>query len=121
MSPFGPLYAQKLIDALGRPNRTPGEKMTDYYRDIASSTQATMEECFMSMISVVKSHKPNCRNLVYAGGTALNCKANRRLLYSGEFDNIYVPPLASDRGLALGCAYHGSHASGDTPCPLVSA
>jgi carbamoyltransferase len=57
--------------------------------------------------------------LCYAGGLALNCSANRRLLQSGAFDHIYVSPVSSDRGLALGCAYLGAVMLGDSPWPLL--
>jgi carbamoyltransferase len=120
-SPFEPLYAAKLAEALGHPNRTPGAPMTEYYRNVARSTQFAMEEALCSLVAHAKSLAPESRNLAYAGGLALNCKANRRLLYSGEFDNIYVPPVASDRGLAIGCAYLGAVMCDDTPWPLLDA
>lgn len=120
-SPFEPLYASKVADILGQPNRNPTGDMTDFYRDVARSTQETMEDCFMALVESIKARVPEARNLCYAGGVALNCKANRRLLYSGMFDNIYVSPVSSDRGLAIGSAYLGAVSSGDNPWPHWNA
>lgn len=120
-SPYEPLYASKLAEFLGVPSRVPGAPMTDFYRDVARSTQAVMEECLISLVAHARGLAPDARNLVYAGGLALNCKANRRLLYSGDFDNVYVPSVASDRGLAIGCAFLGAEMLGDKPWPLLDA
>lgn len=120
-SPFEPHYATKLFDVMGRPNRRPDEPMSEFYRDVASSTQHTMEECLLSLVDGMKRRVPSARNLVYAGGVALNCSANKKLLYSEKFDNIYVSPVSSDRGLALGCAYMGATMVGDSPWPIWDA
>lgn len=120
-SPFEALYAAKLTEAIGAPNRVPGAPLTDFYRDVARSTQAVTEECLLSLVDHVRALAPGSRNLCYAGGLALNCSANRRLLYSGWFDQIYVSPVSSDRGLALGCAYLGAVMLGDKPWPIWNA
>lgn len=117
-SPFEPVYAKKLIDLLGRPNRCPGEAVEDFHRDVARSTQFTLEECLMSAVEELHRRVPEVRNLCFAGGVALNCSANRRLLHSEHFDQVYVPPVASDRGLAVGCAYQGAVMLGDAPWQL---
>lgn len=95
--------------------------MTQFYKDVARSTQAIMEDCLLSLIKSLRERVPNVGNLCYAGGIALNCAANSHLLYSDDFDSVYVSPVASDRGLALGCAYHGAVASGDSPWPIWHA
>lgn len=120
-SPFEPLYADKVAQLLGQPNRVPGGEVTEFHRDVARSTQAAMEDCLMHLVRGLKARKPEARNLCYAGGVALNCTANQRLRDAGLFDNIYVSPVASDRGLALGCAYHGAVAAGDKPWPFWNA
>jgi carbamoyltransferase len=117
-SPFEPLYAARLIEVLGRPNRRPGEPVDDFHRDVACSAQRVFEECLLNLVDDLISRRPGVRNLCFAGGVALNCSANRRLLYSGKFDNIYVPPAASDRGLAIGCAYMGAVGAGQGTWPL---
>lgn len=120
-SPFEPQYSAKVAELLGQPNRLPGAPMTDFYRDVARSTQLATEECLLSLLGHLRSLAPSSRNLCYAGGVALNCSANRRVLYGGAFDNVYVSPVAGDRGLALGCAYLGALSSGDTPWPVWNA
>lgn len=117
-SPFEPVYSQKLADLLGRPNRLPGAPVEDFHRDVARSTQLMLEECLLSTVEELHSRLPRVRNLCFAGGVALNCSATRRLLDSEYLDQVYVPPVASDRGLAVGCAYHGAKLLGDSPWQL---
>ena len=120
-SPFEPLYSKKVFDVLGRPNRRPDEPLDDFYKNVARSTQYTMEQCLLNLVDGLHRRVPHARNLCYAGGVAMNCSANKRLLDSGQFDNIYVPPVSSDRGLALGCAYLGAVMVGDSPWPYWDA
>lgn len=119
-SPFEPLYSPKLETLLGRPNRRPGQPLDDFYRDVAASTQKLLEDCLLSLVASLRSKHPDARNLCYAGGVALNCSANRHMLGDG-FDHVYVSPVSSDRGLALGCAYAGARMLGDQPWPLLDA
>ena len=120
-SPFEPQYSPKVAHLLGRSNRHPFEPLDDFYKDVAASTQALMEQCLLSLLESTKAKHPESRNLCYAGGVALNCSANRSLLGGKHFDNVYVSPVASDRGLALGCAYLGATMLGDNPWPVVDA
>ena len=69
--------------------------------DIAASIQAVLEECLASLW--YKASKYGSRNLVYAGGVALNCAANRALANLGLFDNIWIIPNPGDAGSSLGC------------------
>jgi carbamoyltransferase len=114
-SPFEPLYSPKLTDLLKQPNRLPGAPLTDFHRDVARSTQAHFETCLLSLVDSARRRVPGVRNFCYAGGVALNCAANREIFYSDRFDHVYVSPVASDRGLAAGCAYLGAVMCGDTP------
>lgn len=120
-SPFEPLYSKKVFEVLGRPNRRPDEPLDDFYKNVARSTQYTMEECLLNLVDGLHRRMPQAKNLCYAGGVAMNCSANKRLLDSGQFENIYVPPVSSDRGLALGCAYLGVVMAGDSPWPYWDA
>lgn len=119
-SPFEPTYAEKISEVLGFPPRLPSNEINDFYKNVARSTQAVFEDCLLSFINDLKTTSPSSRNLCYAGGVALNCSANKKLLYSSDFDNVYVSPIASDRGLAVGCAYYGAVMLGDKPWPLHS-
>ena len=77
--------------------------------DIAASIQAVTEELLAGLWH--KASKYGSRNLVYAGGVALNCAANRVLANIGLFDNIWIIPNPGDAGSSIGCiaAYQKSH------------
>ncbi len=69
--------------------------------DLAASIQAVTEECLAGLWH--KASKYGSRNLVYAGGVALNCAANKKLANLGLFDNIWIIPNPGDAGSSLGC------------------
>ena len=69
--------------------------------DIAASIQEVTEECLADLWT--RASKYGSRNLVYAGGVALNCAANRKLANLGLFDNIWIIPNPGDAGSSLGC------------------
>jgi carbamoyltransferase len=119
-SPFEPSYAAKIVTALGQSPRVPGSAMTDFYTDVAASTQEAFEQGFLGLVNRLRQIGSSSRNLCYAGGVALNCSANGELFRRQVFDNVYVSPVSSDRGLALGCAYHGAVLLGDKPWRLAS-
>ncbi|MCC8955504.1 carbamoyltransferase [Bradyrhizobium sp. Pear77] len=85
------------------PARAPDGDVTDNHRDVA----AALQECLDSVMLHICGHfgrSTGLRRLAMAGGVALNCTANGRLLQSGLFDEIYVQPAAGDDGSALGAA-----------------
>ena len=69
--------------------------------DIAASIQAVTEECLAALWH--RASKYGSRNLVYAGGVALNCAANRVLANLGLFDNVWIIPNPGDAGSSVGC------------------
>ena len=69
--------------------------------DLAASVQSVTEECLANLWH--KASRYGSRNLVYAGGVALNCAANRVLANIGLFDNIWIIPNPGDAGSSLGC------------------
>lgn len=76
------------------------------YADVSASVQAHFEESVMSVVSELSSRYPGYRNLILAGGCALNCVANMKISDSGLFDGVYVPPFPSDEGISFGAAHH---------------
>jgi carbamoyltransferase len=85
------------------PKRAPDSEITDDHRDVA----AALQECLDKVMLHICGHfgrVTGLRRLAMAGGVALNCTANGRLLQSGIFDDIYVQPAAGDDGTALGAA-----------------
>jgi len=85
------------------PRNSKNEKLTQFHMDIAASIQKVTEDI---MIKIVKSLKEefNITNLCLAGGVALNCVANGKILKKKIFDNIWVQPAAGDAGGSLGAA-----------------
>lgn len=87
----------------GNPPRKPETKITQEYMDIAASIQKVTEEIMLKMVRHV--HKTTSQeNLCLAGGVALNCVGNGRILRESPFKNIWVQPASGDAGGALGAA-----------------
>jgi carbamoyltransferase len=76
------------------------------YEDLACSVQNALEHALLYLVGRVRELCPS-RNLVYAGGVALNSVANERIIRETDFDHVYVIPAAEDSGPAIGAAYHG--------------
>ncbi|GBD87076.1 decarbamoylnovobiocin carbamoyltransferase [bacterium BMS3Abin03] len=87
----------------GGPPRKPESKLTQKEMDIARSLQEVTEEIVMKLGNHVY-RETGLKNLTLAGGVALNCVANGRLLREGPFENIWIQPAAGDAGGALGAA-----------------
>jgi carbamoyltransferase len=94
-SKFGKLF--------GGPARKPESPLSQREMDIAASIQVVTEEIMLRAVRHVHS-KTGMKNLVLAGGVALNCVGNGRILREGPFDNIWIQPAAGDAGGALGAA-----------------
>ena len=95
---------KKFENLFGQKVRNPKyEKLTQFHMDIAASIQKVTEDM---MIKIAKSLKEefNISNLCLAGGVALNCVANGKILKEKIFDNIWVQPAAGDAGGSLGAA-----------------
>jgi carbamoyltransferase len=87
----------------GGPPRKPESDITKREMDIAASIQAVTEEIMLRTARHIHEVTKQ-RHLVLAGGVALNCVANGRILREGPYDDIWVQPAAGDAGGALGCA-----------------
>jgi carbamoyltransferase len=88
--------------------RKPESELTQKDMDLARSVQDVTEEIVLKMGSHVYK-ETGMKNICLAGGVALNCVANGRLLREGPFDNIWIQPAAGDAGGALGAALIGWH------------
>ena len=95
---------QKFADLFGKPIRKPDtDKLTQFHMDIAASVQAVTEEVVLSMTrSLAKEY--NIPNICLAGGVALNCVANGKILRDKAFKDIWIQPASGDAGGALGGA-----------------
>ena len=91
------------------PRRKPESPLTQREMDLAASIQVVVEECMMRQANFL--HKETgLNNLCMAGGVALNCVGNGKLLSKGPFKNIWIQPAAGDAGGALGaalCTWYG--------------
>ena len=98
----------KFDDLFGGPPRKASELLTQHHMDLAASLQAATEEVVLRLTRALRKETGQ-KNLCLAGGVALNCVANGKVLRDGQFDNIYVQPAAGDAGGALGAALVGYH------------
>jgi carbamoyltransferase len=94
---------KKFERLFGGPPRRSESPLTQREMDIAASIQAVTEEVMLRAANHVY-HQTRMKNLVLAGGVALNCVGNGRILREGPFDQIWIQPAAGDAGGALGAA-----------------
>ncbi|MBF0494468.1 MAG: carbamoyltransferase [Candidatus Omnitrophica bacterium] len=99
---------EKFNKLFGGKRRKPEEKIEERHMDIASSIQKVTEMVVMLIAQEVYK-VTGSKNLCLAGGVALNCVANGKLLREGPFANIWIQPAASDAGGALGAALVAWH------------
>ena len=93
---FHNLFGQK-------PRDPKNEKLTQFHMDIASSIQKVTEEIMIRLAKAIRNEY-GIKNLCLAGGVALNCVANGKILKEKIFDNIWIQPAAGDAGGSLGAA-----------------
>ena len=97
------MTSRKFEALFGGPPRKPEGPITEREMDLAASVQAVTEEAMLRAATHVHA-ETGMRNLVLAGGVALNCVGNGRVLREGPFDKVWVQPAAGDAGGALGVA-----------------
>ena len=99
---------ERFAKLFGEPVRTPDKLLTSFHMDMAASIQAVLDEAVLRLTrSLAKA--TGTRNLCLAGGVALNCVANGKVLRDGKFDNIWIQPAAGDAGGAVGAALAAFH------------
>jgi carbamoyltransferase len=113
-----PFYSNRFLEKLGDP-RLPDAPMTNYYEDIAASGQRHLEDVLVDLATGFHQ-RTGLRKLCLAGGVALNCVANQRLMNLDWLDQIYVQPAASDGGISLGAAYLTALQHGEPVAPLAN-
>ena len=98
----------KFDNLFGGPPRAEGELLTQRHMNLAASIQAVTEEVILRLTRGL-AEESGAKNLCLAGGVALNCVANGKVLRDGAFENIWVQPAAGDAGGALGAALAAYH------------
>lgn len=101
-------FSDQLVDLLGKP-RHKTDAISQRHKDIAYMAQEFLERAVMSLVESLDT-KPF--NLCLAGGVALNCKLNGKLLRMSKVNQLFVQPVSSDAGSALGAAAMVAHSKG---------
>ena len=102
------MTSEKFHDLFGGPPRRPEDRLTQREMDLAASIQAVTDEAVLRLTRAI-AIETGAQNLCLAGGVALNCVANGKVLRDKHFKAVWVQPAAGDAGGALGaalCAYH---------------
>lgn len=97
------MWSDKLADLLEGPPRAPEAPVEPRHQDLARSLQLVLEEMLIEKVGYLRT-RVDTPNLCMAGGVALNCVANGRILRQGPFERLFVQPAAGDAGGCLGAA-----------------
>ena len=110
------MFSPKFETLFGGRARLPETAITQHTADIAASIQTVLEKIIARIVIHVRAATQE-KNLCLAGGVALNCVANGKILRSGVFDKIWIQPAAGDAGGALGAALGAHHLHFKKPAP----
>lgn len=112
------MTSARFHDLFGGEPRQPGDPLTQRDMDLAASVQAVVEEAVLRLTRSLAAETGR-RKLCLAGGVALNCVANGKILRDGRFDELWIQPAAGDAGGALGAALNTCYAFAgqDRPVP----
>jgi carbamoyltransferase len=108
------MTSERFQRLFGGPPRRPESPLDQRHMDVAASIQVVTEEIMLKMARHVH-RETGMKNLCLAGGVALNCVGNGRLLREGPFENLWIQPAAGDAGGALGVAQFIWHQLLDKP------
>ena len=111
------MLGQKFVDTFG-PTRVPNSAIDSRHEDIAASLQALLEETILHYLEKLRD-RTGKRNLCLSGGVVLNCVLNGKILESGLFDHVFIPPNPGDAGCAVGAALHIHHQLNGAPRSYV--
>ena len=114
------MYSEKMALLFEMPPREKESKIMQVHSDIAKSLQIVLEEVMLDK-AIYLSERTGSENLCMAGGVALNCVANAKVLKKGPFKKLFVQPAANDAGCCLGAAALAHHdISGQKPNERMS-
>ena len=111
------MYSREFETLFEGPARTKVQPVTQRYMDVAASVQAVVEQIMLALVKHAVA-ATGLRQLCLAGGVALNCVANGKILRSGLIDKLWVQPAAGDAGGAVGCALQAHYAAGAPRRPV---
>jgi carbamoyltransferase len=98
----------RFAELFGQPVRSPDQLLTQFHMDVAASIQSVLDEAVLRLTRSL-AKQTGSRNLCLAGGVALNCVANGKVLRDASFENIWIQPAAGDAGGAVGSALAAYH------------
>ncbi len=102
------MTSSKFNKLFGGPPRKSSDSLTQHHMDLAASIQAVTEEVILRMARSIR-HETGITNLCLAGGVALNCVANGKILREKIYDGLWIQPAAGDAGGAIGAAFSVHH------------
>ncbi len=114
---LGDVFSAELARLLG-PRRQPGEPIERRHENIAASLQAVLEEIVLDMLREL-ARRTGLKDLCLAGGVALNCTLNGKIVRETPFERLYIQPAAYDAGTGLGAALYVKHQLLGQPRDLV--
>ena len=99
-----PLFSKYFVDKLKNKARFENEKIDAFYLSVAKTAQEQLEQSYFALVRQLTNSKYKSNNLCLAGGVALNAQLNSKIVYSNQFENIFIPPCAGDNGTSIGGA-----------------
>jgi carbamoyltransferase len=106
-------FSPRLVELFG-PERKAESEITHHHENVAAALQFVTEDILLHLANLAR-RKTGSKNLCIAGGVALNCVANRRIMLECGFDRIFILPPAGDQGACLGAAQYVAHVLHDEP------
>lgn len=107
---------ERFDNLFGQPARKSEQMLTQFHMDVAASIQATLDDIMIRLTRSLRK-ETGLKNLCMAGGVALNCVANGKILRDGHFENLWIQPASGDAGGALGAALAASFQLHNAPRP----
>ncbi len=107
-------FNENFLNRMGAPSRVPKAEISGFYKDVAASAQRHLEDVVLKMLKYY-AEKTGKRKICLAGGVALNCVMNQRIMNTDWCDELFIQPAAGDAGISLGAAWLACAENGITP------
>ena len=99
---------ERFAKLFGQPVRSSNQLLTQFHMDVAASIQCVLDQAVLYLTRSL-ANRSSARNLCLAGGVALNCVTNGKVLRDGKFERLWIQPAAGDAGGAIGAALAAFH------------
>ena len=99
---------ERFAKLFGQPVRSSDQLLTQFHMDVAASIQSVLDQAVLRLTRSL-ANRSSARNLCLAGGVALNCVTNGKVLRDGKFERLWIQPAAGDAGGAIGAALAAFH------------